>query len=133
MPQNDPQPPPIGLVLSDDLLFSSRITGTAEALSMTLHELATNAEMYGAYSVPAGKVRISWDISGTGDDAEFVLRWTESDGPKVAQNNKVGFGSRIIRDVPSGRLRGEVETEYAPQGFRFTLRCPAANVLAKPE
>ena len=107
--------------------------GTAEALSMTLHELATNAEKYGAYSVPAGLVRISWDIGGTAADAEFVLRWTESGGPKVVQNKEPGFGSRIIRDVPRGRLRGEVETEFAPQGFRFTLRCPAANVLAAPE
>ena len=106
---------------------------TAEALSMTLHELATNAEKYGAYSVPAGTVRISWDIGGTGADAEFVLRWTESGGPPVPQNGEPGFGSRIIRDVPKGRLRGEVETEYAPQGFRFTLRCPADNVLAAPE
>jgi two-component sensor histidine kinase len=100
---------------------------------MTLHELATNAEKYGAYSVPAGTVRISWDISGTAAEAEFVLRWTESGGPMVVQTNQPGFGSRIIRDVPSGRLRGEVETEYAPQGFRFTLRCPAANVLATLE
>ena len=106
---------------------------TAEALSMTLHELATNAEKYGAYSVPAGTVRISWDITGTEAEAEFVLRWTESGGPEVIQTNQPGFGSRIIRDVPSGRLRGEVETEYAPQGFRFTLRCPAANVLAAQE
>ena len=103
---------------------------TAEALSMALHELAANAEEYGAYSVPAGRVRINWDVSGTGADAEFVLRWTESDGPPVKQTNQPGFGSRIIRDVPKGRLRGEVETELAPQGFRFTLRCPAANVLA---
>ena len=106
---------------------------TAEALSMALHELATNAEKYGAYSVPAGLVSISWDVSGTGADAEFVMRWTESGGPPVVQSGEPGFGSRIIRDVPRGRLRGEVETEYAPQGFRFTLRCPAANVLALPE
>jgi PAS domain S-box-containing protein len=103
---------------------------TAEALSMALHELATNAEMYGAFSIPEGVVKITWDVGGTGTDEEFVLRWTESGGPPVPQNGQPGFGSRIIRDVPSGRLRGEVETEYAPQGFRFTLRCPAANVLA---
>ena len=106
---------------------------TAEALSMALHELATNAEKYGAYSVPGGLVQINWDLGGTGSDEEFVLRWTESGGPPVPQNGQPGFGTRIIRDVPSGRLRGEVETEYAPQGFRFTLRCPAANVLALPE
>ncbi len=114
----------------DDLVVKPT---TAEALSMTLHELATNAEKYGAYSAPAGMVRISWDISGTGSDAEFVLRWTESGGPKVEQTNEPGFGSRIIHEVPTGRLGGQVETEYAPQGFRFTLRCPADNVLAAQE
>ena len=108
-------------------------SNTAEALSMALHELATNADKYGAFSVPGGLVKITWDVGGTGADAEFVLRWTESGGPPVPQNGQPGFGTRIIRDVPSGRLRGEVETEYAPQGFRFTLRCPAANVLALPE
>ena len=106
---------------------------TAEALSMTLHELATNAENFGAYSVAAGTVLIDWDVSGMDGDAEFVLRWTESGGPRVRQTGKPGFGSRIIREVPSGRLRGQVETEFAPQGFRFTLRCPAANVLAPHE
>ena len=117
-------------IVGPDVVVQSN---TAEALSMALHELATNAEKYGAYSVPKGLVKISWDVGGTGSDAEFVLRWTESGGPPVPQNGEPGFGTRIIRDVPSGRLRGEVETEYAPQGFRFTLRCPAANVLAQTE
>ena len=117
-------------ILGPDVVIQSN---TAEALSMALHELATNADKYGAYSVPGGLVKITWDVGGTGADAEFVLRWTESGGPLVPQNGQPGFGTRIIRDVPSGRLRGEVETEYAPQGFRFTLRCPAANVLALPE
>ena len=117
-------------IIGPDVVIQSN---TAEALSMALHELATNAEKYGAYSVPNGLVKISWDVGGTGVDSEFVLRWTESGGPPVPQNGQPGFGTRIIRDVPSGRLRGEVETEYAPQGFRFTLRCPAANVLALPE
>ena len=117
-------------ILGPDVVIQAN---TAEALSMALHELATNAEKYGAYSVPGGLVKISWDVGGTGTDAEFVLRWAESGGPPVPQNGQPGFGTRIIRDVPSGRLRGEVETEYAPQGFRFTLRCPAANVLALPE
>ena len=117
-------------IVGPDVVIQS---STAEALSMALHELATNAEKYGAFSTPGGLVKISWDVGGTGTDAEFVLRWTESGGPPVPQNGKPGFGTRIIRDVPKGRLRGEVETEYAPQGFRFTLRCPAANVLALPE
>ena len=117
-------------IVGPDVVVQS---STAEALSMSLHELATNAEKYGAFSVPGGLVKISWDVGGTGSDAEFVLRWTESGGPPVPQDGKPGFGTRIIRDVPKGRLRGEVETEYPPRGFRFTLRCPAANVLALPK
>jgi len=117
-------------IVGPDVVVQS---STAEALSMALHELATNAEKYGAFSVPGGLVKISWDVGGIGSDAEFVLRWIESGGPPVPQDGKPGFGTRIIHDVPKGRLRGEVETEYAPRGFRFTLRCPAANVLALPE
>lgn len=145
--QRNWSPVPLRELIDAQLLFleqaesQTRIEGpdvviqsnTAEALSMALHELATNAVKYGAFSVPDGLVKITWDIGGMGTDAEFVLRWTESGGPAVAQNGQPGFGTRIIRDVPAGRLRGEVETEYAPQGFRFTLRCPAANVLALPE
>jgi CheY-like chemotaxis protein len=36
---------PIGLVLSDDLLFSSRITGTAEALGLSVRTVRTSAEL----------------------------------------------------------------------------------------
>jgi CheY-like chemotaxis protein len=36
---------PIGLVLSDDLLFSSRITGTAEGLGLTVRTARTSDEL----------------------------------------------------------------------------------------
>ncbi len=44
MPDSDTQPesPPSGLVLSDDLLFSSRITGTAEALGLHVRTVRTS-------------------------------------------------------------------------------------------
>lgn len=102
----------------------------AEAVSMALHELATNAEKYGALSVPEGRVAISWEITGEGDAAEFALRWTESDGPAVRSPENKGFGSRIIEEVPRGKLRATVEIAYPPQGYSFTLRCPPQNVLA---
>jgi CheY-like chemotaxis protein len=45
MPEHDLQPPPIGLILSDDLLFSSRITGTAEALGLTVRRVRGSDEL----------------------------------------------------------------------------------------
>ncbi len=117
-------------VIGPDVVIQSK---TAEAMSMALHELAHNAEKYGAYSAPEGRVVIGWQISGAGPDAEFVLEWAESGGPEVDPPGSEGFGTRIIRDVPKARLGGEVEVDYARTGFRFTLHCPAGNVLAQPD
>lgn len=105
----------------------------AEAVSMALHELATNAEKYGALSVPGGQVEIVWELVGSGADERFVLCWRESGGPAVRPPASKGFGSRIIEEVPRARLRGEVEVAYPPQGYSFTLRCPPENVLADRE
>jgi two-component system CheB/CheR fusion protein len=117
-------------LIGPDVVVQSK---TAEAMSMALHELAHNAEKYGAYSTPEGRVVIGWQIVGEGPGAEFVLEWAESGGPAVAAPGEPGFGTRIIRDVPKARLGGEVEVDYAKTGFRFTLHCPAANVLAQPD
>lgn len=117
-------------VIGPDVVIQSK---TAEAMSMALHELAHNAEKYGAYSTPEGRVVIGWQIAGAGPDAEFVLEWAESGGPEVDPPGSEGFGTRIIRDVPKARLGGEVEVDYARTGFRFTLHCPAGNVLAQHE
>lgn len=98
----------------------------AEVIGMALHELATNALKYGALSVPEGRVRIGWH----GGDGELVVEWSESGGPTVAPPGARGFGSRLIADVPRGKLGAEVSVDYAPQGFRWILRSPADGVLA---
>lgn len=105
----------------------------AEAVSMALHELATNAEKYGALSVPEGRVTISWGVTGSGDEAEFALRWSESGGPPVTEPERKGFGSRIIEEVPRGKLRAAIEVAYGREGYSFALRCPPSNVLAIPD
>ncbi|MBC2665551.1 PAS domain S-box protein [Novosphingobium flavum] len=99
----------------------------AETIGMTLHELATNALKYGALSVPEGRVGIAW---GRDADGAVLMSWTESGGPPVTEPVVHGFGSRLITDVPRGKLRARVETSYPPGGFRWEMACPAAGVLA---
>jgi two-component sensor histidine kinase len=48
---------------------------TAQAIAVTLHELATNAAKYGALSVPDGYVDVNWSRAA---DGRVVLRWTEA-------------------------------------------------------
>lgn len=103
--------------------------GAAESISMALHEMATNAEKYGALSVPEGRVEIHWRLEAHEGEPRFVLTWHESGGPPVAEPSQRGFGSRVIRDVPARKLRADVTCRFDPEGFSFALSCPVSHVL----
>ena len=103
--------------------------GAAESISMALHEMATNAEKYGALSVAEGRVEIHWRLEPGEGEPRFVLTWQESGGPRVSQPTRPGFGSRVIRDVPARKLRAEVTCRFDPEGFSFALSCPVSHVL----
>jgi two-component sensor histidine kinase len=88
------------------------------ALSLVLHELATNAAKYGALSSEAGRVRVHCNVEGD----TLVLTWEEIGGPRVTQPSRSGFGSRII-DMGLG---GRTEMEFKPEGLVARM---AASVL----
>lgn len=90
------------------------------AMSLALHELATNAIKYGALSGPDGCVSITWTIE-PGDPARCVLRWQERDGPPVVPPESRGFGTRLIEGVLSSEINGHVEITYEPSGLICTI------------
>lgn len=87
-------------------------------ITLTFHELATNAAKYGALSTPSGNVAISWSVAS---DHSFVLTWTETGGPAVSKPEHKGFGSQILGRVTGGYFDGTSHTEYAPKGLRFIV------------
>jgi two-component sensor histidine kinase len=93
---------------------------SALALSMALHELATNALKYGALSVEPGRVALHW----TTDDGRFRLRWREDGGPAVAPPRRTGFGSRMIERGLPAEFEGEVRIDYRPAGVVCTIDAP---------
>ena len=96
---------------------------SALALTLALHELATNAAKYGALSVPSGQVTITWGIEPT-DPPHLRFRWEEHGGPPVSPPARKGFGSRLIERALAIELGGEVKITYDPAGIICELNAP---------
>ncbi|WEK04585.1 MAG: PAS domain-containing protein [Candidatus Devosia phytovorans] len=106
-----------------DLEISHR---ASSALTMALHELATNAVKYGALSGETGRVRIEWSIDGD----RFELIWLETGGPSVTAPTRTGFGSRMIERALSASVSGHAKVDYLPEGIRFKLSTQIAFMQA---
>ena len=75
----------------------------ALALRLVFHELAANANRYGALSSPLGGVNIAWKIRHVpGAPRKLAIVWTEHGGPEMKHPRHSGFGSRLIKTVLDG-------------------------------
>ena len=93
----------------------------ALSLGLAVHELATNAAKYGSLSRAGGKVEVEWSLV---NDKLARIRWTESNGPKVAPPQRRGFGTDLIEKIVAHELRHPVELDFDPEGVRCTLLVP---------
>ncbi|KDA03563.1 sensor histidine kinase [Hyphomonas oceanitis] len=94
-------------------------------LSLIIHELATNAVKYGAWSTDqAGVVRTLWHTEHDAETAteRIVLSWEEIGGPETdaAHIGKDGFGSRMI-NLSCRQINGEPSSEWLSGGLHFRL------------
>ncbi|HEX2257017.1 MAG TPA: HWE histidine kinase domain-containing protein [Afifellaceae bacterium] len=93
----------------------------ALALSLVMHELATNALKYGALSSAAGRVAVSWQPC---EPESICLEWQEEGGPSVGTPAGHGFGSKLIEINVRHELGGSIETEFRQTGFHCRLVLP---------
>ncbi len=97
-------------------------------LGLALHELATNAQKYGALSSDRGRVRIHWQFC---DAAKLKLIWEERGGPPVTMPERSGFGRAMLETVVSRALEGDVKLSFPPRGVRCVIVIPAAQVASR--
>ncbi|RFC65403.1 PAS domain S-box protein [Fulvimarina endophytica] len=96
------------------------------ALSLALHELATNAAKYGALSNEEGRVDIRWDLGARNADGQpMSFVWRERGGPKVVAPERRGFGSRLIHQTLTAEFGGDLDLAYDADG----LVCSMTTVL----
>jgi two-component sensor histidine kinase len=87
--------------------------GPAQAVALTLHELASNAAKYGALSTPSGRIAIEWRLQSA---ARLFVRWSEAGGPTVTAPTRQGFGTRVMERVICSQHNGELRYDWRPQG-----------------
>lgn len=96
----------------------------AEILTLAIHELATNAVKYGAFSQPAGQLEIRWEVEDRGAESWLVFTWEEARVEGVALDGREGFGTELItRRVPY-ELGGSGTYELRRGGIRTVIEFP---------
>lgn len=99
-------------------------SSTVLTVSMIFHELCTNAIKFGAFSVPEGKVRVTWSIETDEEERKRLkCKWREEDGPAISTPERIGYGTELIQKM-SAHLRGAVELNYPPSGFTARIEIP---------
>jgi two-component sensor histidine kinase len=91
-------------------------------VTMVLHELATNATKYGAWSNPEGRVAVTWEHSAAGDALCFT--WQESGGPQVTAKPSRGYGLSLIEGLVGYELGGRAELDFAATGLVCRFHIP---------
>lgn len=90
-----------------------------QPVSMLMHEMATNANKYGACSRVGGKVSVSWTL----EDGQVTLVWRETGGPPVAPPTREGFGS-VLKAGVVGQIKGAIKRTWDPAGLIVEVTFP---------
>lgn len=99
------------------------LPATAQAVALALHELATNAAKYGAFSTDTGTLSVTWRT----ERDSMVLDWTESGGPPTEEPARLGLGLTIVRSSIEAQFRGAVDYDWQPEGLRCRLAISVAQ------
>ena len=99
----------------------------AESYGLALHELSTNAVRHGALSAPDGKVDLSFQLDR--DGKFYTLTWRESGGPAVMAPERSGFGGAVLTRMAPLAIQGESRLDFTPDGLRYRLSAPVAEVV----
>lgn len=116
----------VDLVIETDECLSPR---AAVALSMALHELATNALKHGALSVPAGRLQVRCADGPTKTDA-VTIHWLETNGPGSQLGESRGFGMKLLRNTIEKELSSQLRMSFGDEGVDCQMQLPRSKLKA---
>ena len=128
--RREDDPPERVRIEGEELLLSPK---HALALSMAIHELATNASKYGALSLPGGGVSVRWRVEAANPPTAadvLHLHWVEHGGPPVDEPTRRGFGTRLITEGLAFELNGQASLHYAKSGVVCDIAVPLSEAAS---
>jgi PAS domain S-box-containing protein len=93
----------------------------AQTFALIIHELATNAAKYGALSVAAGQIHVSWAVQEARGERRFTFDWREEGGPPAKPPIHQGFGTILVSRVAGMEMECTPQVNYGQAGFRYHL------------
>jgi two-component sensor histidine kinase len=94
----------------------------AQNFSLAVHELATNAAKYGAFSNGSGKVEVCWTTGRGGKNNRLKFKWKERGGPPLVVPTRYGFGTTLIKTTfPNATV------DYAVDGLSCEIDVPLSH------
>lgn len=112
----------------------------ATPIGLVLHELATNAVKYGAWSKPGGSLRVHWRIEAiAADPAEcaedpaggatdhparrVAIEWRERCVDGCEATDRAGFGNMLMTSS-ARQLGGDIQRDFLPDGIKVRIIVP---------
>jgi len=104
--------------------------GAVTSIALVFHELITNAAKYGALSRTDGTLRITLRPDGERQVIEWQERFEEGATGEAGE----GFGSRLLKTMVEGPLRGTITRDLSPTGLATHIDIPrsALSAAARP-
>ena len=98
---------------------------TISIVGLILHELAANAQKFGAWRHSQGTVAVSWETPVRGDPLR--IHWREEGGPEIDPSSIIdGTGSAIIARMLKS-ASGSVEKTWNRTGLEALITVPLGN------
>lgn len=98
----------------------------AQAIALTVHELATNAWRHGALARMNGNVVVRWSRDESGNT--LFLNWIERDGSKSSGGIPESFGLTIVRAMVETQLEGDVQLDWSSGDLACRLSVPSHHI-----
>jgi len=101
---------------------------TVQTFALALHELATNALKYGAFTTPEGHLSVTWRICETDEGRRLLMNWVEEGLVRPAETGtpfpRGGYGRELIERALPYALKARTRYTLGETTLQCSINIP---------